>query len=114
MTVRLEGNIIRLIGDCHVEDAESLLSLLQTGGARALDLTECTLIHGAAVQVMLAFRPAIAAPSRDHFIANWLCPALSSHDTTPITAAYIPPGPTEADWRRSLTSLEHIGWEPKF
>jgi hypothetical protein len=76
MSVHLEGNIIRLIGDCPVEDAESIVSLLQADGARELDLAECTRLHSAVVQVMLAFRPPIAAPSRDGFIADWICSAL--------------------------------------
>jgi hypothetical protein len=76
MSVRLEGNMIRLIGDCPVEDAESMVSLLRADATRQLDLAECTRLHSAAVQVMLAFRPAIAEPSRDRFIAEWICPAL--------------------------------------
>ena len=39
MSVRLEGAVIRLEGECRVEDAEALLSLLQEDAGRVVDLT---------------------------------------------------------------------------
>lgn len=71
-----------------VEEAEVLLAWLQEHPAGRLDLTACTHLHAAAVQVMMAARPAITAwPSNDG-LAAWLMsafpapliPPLQEHD----------------------------------
>ncbi|MEJ0093869.1 MAG: hypothetical protein WDN46_10620 [Methylocella sp.] len=77
MSLQLEGAIIHLIGECRVEDAEALLALLRADGARALDMKECTWLHTAVLQVVLAFRPAIAAPCEESFMAKWIFPAFA-------------------------------------
>lgn len=77
MTVRLEGNMIHLIGDCAAEDGESLAALLQDQSPKTLDLSKCTALHCAIVQVVLVFRPAIAVASGEQFLADWICPALA-------------------------------------
>ncbi len=79
MSVCMEGAVIRLIGDCRVEDAEPLLAALRTDDARALDLKDCIWIHSAVLQVILAFRPTIAAPCQQSFIADWIFPALPTY-----------------------------------
>ena len=75
MSVVLEGETICLRGECGVEDAEPLLALLQ-GGGRAVDLGGAGPLHAAVFQLLLAFRPPLAAPPADPFAATWLMPLL--------------------------------------
>jgi hypothetical protein len=72
MSVRLDDGIIRLEGDCPVEDAEPLLELLQaTPGAR-LDWRGCGRLHSAVLQVVLATAPDCIGPCGDPFVARWV------------------------------------------
>lgn len=56
MSVRLDGDLVRLEGDCHLEDAESLTGLLASGG-RTVSLDGCRRLHGAVLQALLTLRP---------------------------------------------------------
>lgn len=76
MSVRLDGEIIRLEGRCHVEDAEPLLVLLQANGARTVDLSGSEMLHTAIVQLLLAFRPPLAGESSESFMRDWVLPAI--------------------------------------
>jgi len=76
MTVRLVGETIVLEGDCYVEEAEALTVLLQT--ADRVDLTGCRMLHGAVLQVLLAFAPAISGEPGDPFLKDLVAPALSN------------------------------------
>lgn len=64
MSVRLEGDIIVLEGDCFIEDAETLTSLLQSP-SRQVDVSQCRVLHTALLQAMLAFRPDIIGHMQD-------------------------------------------------
>jgi hypothetical protein len=77
MTVRLDGDVIHFEGHCRVEDAETLVALLQTSEDVGLDLATCESLHAAVVQTILAFgRPVVGQPA-DGFIASLLTPALA-------------------------------------
>ena len=76
MGVRLDGDIIRLEGDCAVDEAEVLLTLLQTAPARMVDLSLCRHPHAAVVQVLLGFAGGVRGVNEDAFIERWLTPAL--------------------------------------
>jgi hypothetical protein len=77
MTVRLDGDIIRLEDDCHVEQAESLVVLAQEDPARRVDLSQCRHLHGAVAQVLIAFAlPVVGAPA-DAFLREHLLPSLA-------------------------------------
>ncbi|MFH5923011.1 hypothetical protein [Roseomonas xinghualingensis] len=78
MSVRLEGSVIRLEGECRAEDAEPLLSLLQEEAGRVVDLTSAVRLHTAVIQVLLALRPPLAGPAGDPFLARWLAPLLAA------------------------------------
>ena len=55
MTVRRSDNgTLILDGVCPVEDAETLLQLLQTVPDAAVDWTQCRQLHTAVLQVVLA------------------------------------------------------------
>lgn len=76
MTVVRDGNLVRLVGLCRVEDAEPLTALLQ-GADSTLDLSACEALHAAVVQAILAFRPKIVGTPRDAFLRDRLLPAIS-------------------------------------
>jgi hypothetical protein len=65
-----EDGRLALEGQVTVEDAEGLLAALR--GATAVDLSACEHIHAAALQVLLALRPRLAAAPAD----PWLRAAL--------------------------------------
>ncbi|MBV5310924.1 hypothetical protein [Chromatium okenii] len=60
-----------------IEDAESLLEWLLKHPRGQLDLTACTHLHAANLQVLLAARPKIAAWPQHAPLATWLHTALN-------------------------------------
>jgi hypothetical protein len=77
MSVRLDDDVIRLEGRCHVEDAEPLLLLLQADPGRRLDLSQAESIHSAIVQIMLACSPQLIGDCGDIFVRDWVIPLLA-------------------------------------
>lgn len=61
-----------LIGIVTVDDAEELMAWLQAHPHGMLDLAECTHLHAACLQVLMAARPTIAAWPDDAAFAAWL------------------------------------------
>ena len=80
MTVLLDHLTIRLEGDCHVEDAEPLLGLLQEGSGRVVDISALGRTHTAVVQVLLALQPKVAGSNTDGFFNSWIAPLLVRAD----------------------------------
>ena len=80
MTVLLDQRTIRLEGDCHVEDAELLLTLLQEEEDRAVDVSALGAIHTAVLQVLMAFRPRVVGSNKDVFFNSWIAPLLATGD----------------------------------
>ncbi|MBU8540624.1 hypothetical protein [Falsiroseomonas tokyonensis] len=77
MTVRLDDTVIRLEGACHLEDADALTILLQTGEARPVDLSACEALHAAVVQALLALKPSLTGLPPSPFLRDLLLPALA-------------------------------------
>lgn len=61
---------------CTVEEAETLLQWLQDRPQGTIKLKECTHVHTAIVQVLLAGRVIVALPPADPDLARWLMPVL--------------------------------------
>ncbi|WP_159992974.1 hypothetical protein [Roseomonas sp. 18066] len=76
MTVGVEDGRLFLAGDCGVEEAETFLSALQQHPGIAVDLAAVGTLHTALLQVLLAFRPPLAAAPRDAALARLLLPLL--------------------------------------
>jgi hypothetical protein len=74
MTVRRDGDIIRLEGDCRVEQAETLAAMLQEPGVRAVDIGACSALHGAVLQTLLAFSPVVVGSPEDPFLKDLVAP----------------------------------------
>ena len=78
MTVgRADNGTLVLDGACPVEDAETLLQLLQVTPAAAIDWTQCRQLHTAVFQVALASGKVPVGPCGDAWVAQWLAPKLS-------------------------------------
>jgi hypothetical protein len=76
MSVVLDGATIGLTGDCGVEEAELLLSLLLADPQRRVELSGAHRLHTALFQVLLCLRPALSGSPADPFFAKWLLPLL--------------------------------------
>lgn len=76
MTVRLDGDLIRLEGACRLEEAEILVGLLQQAGGRAVDLSQARQLHAAVAQVLLALAPPCTALPDEPFLRDLLAPAV--------------------------------------
>lgn len=66
-----------------VEEAETVLEWLIQHPRGQLDLTDCTHVHAASLQVLLAARPKISAWPRHAALADWLQAALLSEEHAP-------------------------------
>ena len=77
MTVQIEANgLVRLDGDCPVEDAEMLLAALSMDAAATVDWRSCRSAHSAVVQVLLALHPPVLGEPADAFLRRWVAPLL--------------------------------------
>ncbi len=77
MTIVLDNGLIRLEGDCPVEEAEILADLLQSSAVSSADLSQCRHLHSAVAQALLAFRVRIIGESQTPFIRDFVIPALT-------------------------------------
>ncbi|KMO11111.1 hypothetical protein [Methylobacterium platani] len=80
MSVRRDGDLIRLEGACPVEEAETLAALLLARPKAAVEWSGCTVLHTAVVQVLLRLRPRLQGSCGDPFAARWLAPVLAAED----------------------------------
>ena len=78
MSVRLEGDIIRLEGRCGVEEAERFLVLLQETPGRRVDLAGVDNLHTALVQIIMALNPQLIGECGDVFVREWIIPNLAA------------------------------------
>ena len=77
MSVRMEGEVIILEGDCGVEDAEPLVRALEGLSGRRVDLSRSRQLHSAVVQVLLYFQPLLEGGPEDGFLARFVLIALA-------------------------------------
>ncbi len=78
MSVRRDGSVIYLEGDCSVEQAEPLAGYLESETGLRVDVSQCRRLHSALVQALLRFKPEIEGVSEDSFIRNMITPALAA------------------------------------
>jgi hypothetical protein len=80
MSVNLEDDIIRLQGQCGVEEAERFLVLLQETPGRRVNLARADNLHTALVQIIMALRPQLIGECGDVFVREWVIPKLAAPD----------------------------------
>jgi len=76
MTIEYKKNCALFSDVVSVEDAEALLEWLQKTSAARVDLSACTHLHPANLQVLMAAKPAISDWPTDAGLATWLQSAL--------------------------------------
>ena len=82
MTIRRgDEGIIVLDGVCAVEDAESLLQMLQATPGAIIDWTQCRQLHTAVLQVIMASGKSPIGPCGDVWVQHWLAPKLPQKGT---------------------------------
>jgi len=81
MTIIMDNGVVRLQGQCGLEDVEALLAAVSTGTGN-VDISEVDHLHAAIFQILLAFRPALLGSPRDTFVRTWLIPVLSLRDAS--------------------------------
>jgi hypothetical protein len=77
MAMTYQRNVAHFADTVGVEEAEAFLAWLQQHPKPKLDLTACTHIHAAQLQVLMASRLHIAKWPRDAALTAWLKSALS-------------------------------------
>jgi hypothetical protein len=78
------GQTIILDGPCTVEDAEALLGHIHAG-ADEIDITGCTFLHTACLQVLLAARETkIIGTPASAALAQWVAPFIQAPASTEI------------------------------
>jgi hypothetical protein len=78
---RSDDGIVVLDGVCAVEDAESLLQMLQATPAALVDWTHCRQLHTAVLQVIMASGGSPIGPCGDLWVQQWLAPKLPQKKT---------------------------------
>jgi hypothetical protein len=78
MAMEFKKKMVLLRGAVGVEDAEALLERLQGKAALQVDLSACTHLHPANIQVLLAAGATVSAWPADADLAGWLQTVLIS------------------------------------
>ena len=76
MPVSYKKNLVQLTDVVSVEDAEGLLEWLLKKPAARVDLSGCTHLHPANLQVLMAAGCAVKALPLDPALAAWVASAL--------------------------------------
>jgi len=79
MTIEFKKNKALFIDVVSVEDAEILLEWLQKKANAKVDLSGCTHLHPANLQVLMAAKPSVTAWPTDAEFVAWLQSALRYH-----------------------------------
>jgi hypothetical protein len=72
------GTIV-LKDSCPSEDAEVLVRHLASTPTADVDLRNCDFAHTAVIQVLLAFKPKLLGPPREHSMWRWVYASLNTH-----------------------------------
>lgn len=79
MTIEYKRNQVFFKDVVTVEEAEELLEWLQKKTAAKVDLSACSHLHSANLQVLMAAKLNVTAWPEDAEFANWLKLALVEH-----------------------------------
>ena len=79
MTITYEESLATFSEVATVDEAEALLAWLQKQSAPRLDLTHCTHLHPANLQVLMAANPVVSSWPVDAGLTAWLVSALKTY-----------------------------------
>jgi hypothetical protein len=77
MPLTFAETLVRFEGVCCVEEALPLLEHCRNTKAPEVDLSDCTYLHTALLQVLLLARPLVTVLPADPFLARWLAPLFA-------------------------------------
>jgi hypothetical protein len=77
MPLKLNKRTAVLTGTVSVEEAGDLAEWFRNTPAAELNLRDCSHLHTAALQAMLAARPRISQNPVDDFLLSWVMPLLT-------------------------------------
>jgi hypothetical protein len=92
MSISCSDGTISLVGDCPVEDAETLLALLMTDSTLSVDVSGCGRLHTSVVQVLLAARPRVTGIPVNAFAAAWVLPHVLDVPPETTSIGAVPSG----------------------
>jgi hypothetical protein len=79
MPIEYKKNQATLREIVSVEDAEALLGWLQNKPSAKIDLSDCSHLHPANLQVLMAAKCRVSAWPTDAGLRAWIEPALQPH-----------------------------------
>ncbi|MBW6425124.1 hypothetical protein KX729_27135 [Rhizobium sp. XQZ8] len=82
MTISLDAGAITLSGACGVEEAEPLMSYLESRPDLPVDISAATVIHTALWQALMVFGPEIIGTPISSFMADKLLPGVRADIAT--------------------------------
>ncbi len=77
MTIEYRDDEARFRDIVSVEAAEGLIAWLEGRSRATVDLSECTHLHTANLQVLMALQPRVRVWPMDTELAAWLMPILA-------------------------------------
>jgi len=77
MPIEFQKKAAVFLGIIGVDEAEELLEWLQKKPKARIDLSACTYLHPADLQVLMAAKPTISQWPEDVSLRAWLEPALT-------------------------------------
>jgi hypothetical protein len=80
--VQLSDHTATLAGVVTVDDAEPFTAWLRATTEPSVDLRDCTRLHTAVFQAILAFEPTVTAGPSEIFLAGYVLPMLRSEQAT--------------------------------
>lgn len=83
MPIRYDDDLARFEAACTVDEALPLAEWLEATAAPRVDLSACTDLHTALLQLLLAARPAVDGAAADAFLARWIGPLLAAGAPSP-------------------------------
>jgi hypothetical protein len=78
MPLEFARSEVTLHGACGAEEALELVEWLAKKRRARVNLGDCTHLHSALLQTLLAFGPAISVPPHEPFLARWIVPLLTA------------------------------------
>lgn len=77
MPLEFRDHEVRLVETCGAEEALELSDWLSNTELPKVDIAECTNLHPALLQTLLAYKPVLSAEPKDPFLIRWIRPMLA-------------------------------------
>ena len=90
MSLQLGSRTAVLVGVVTVDEAEPLAAWLRTTTSPRVNLRNCTHLHTAVLQCLLAGGVKVSVPPSDPFLKTWVLPLVESRTPaeTPVPAGH--------------------------